>query len=253
MKEYSIIIPTYNESDKIGSTMNKVHTFMTGFAKDFEIIVVDDGSSDDTIKKVETFSQDLNNVVLIKNAHKGKGVALSTGVLHANGNFIYLCDADLSAPISEIKKLSIWIVDHDFDIVIASREGIGARRVGEPLYRHFMGRIFNLITQFIALRGLKDTQCGFKLFKGAVAKKLFSNLRIYTQQSRELNRPYMGAFDVEVLYLARKLKYSIKEVPVTWTYVATTRLAPLKDSIDMLRDIVKIRLNDMKGVYSNIK
>jgi dolichyl-phosphate beta-glucosyltransferase len=253
MKEYSIVIPAYNEADKISSTLNKVITFMDSFGSEYEILVVDDGSTDATAKKVSDMAAENNNIVLIKNIHKGKGIAVWTGVMHSKGLYIYLCDADLSAPITELKKLSIWITEHNFDLVIASREGVGAKRIGEPFYRHLMGRVFNIFTQLITLRGIKDTQCGFKLFKSDVAKLLFTNLKVYNPQNPELTGAYMGAFDVEVLFLARKLGYTIKEVPVTWTYVNTTRLAPMRDSLRMLRDIIKIRINDVKGVYKKVK
>ncbi len=129
---------------------------------------------------------------------------------------------------------------------------MGASRIGEPFYRHLMGRVFNFVVQVIALPGINDSQCGFKLFKGAVAKDLFSRLKVYGASAPEIKKAYFGAFDVEVLYLAKKLKYSVKEVPVTWTYVKTNRVSPFIDSIKMFSDVVKIKLNDLRGVYGKL-
>jgi hypothetical protein len=169
--------------------------------------------------------------------------------MEASGEYIYLADADLAAPISEIKKFSVWIKEHEFDLVIASREGMGAKRVGEPFYRHVMGRVFNLVVQAVALPGIKDTQCGFKLFKASAAKDIFERLKIYGPEAKEIKKAYLGAFDVEVLFLARKLGYKIKQVPIVWTYVRTTRLNPFSDSINMAKDVVKVRINYLKGIY----
>ncbi len=247
--QFSIIIPAFNEADKITSTLTQVTSFMNTYAQSYEVIVVDDGSVDETVSKVEEYIKNHPQIKIIKNPHKGKGPTIWAGVMYAFGDFIYISDADLSAPISEIKKLHSWIVEHDYDIVIASREGVGSRRVGEPFYRHLMGRIFNLIVQIVALPGIKDSQCGFKLLKQKPAKDIFSRLHIYGPSAREIKKAYFGAFDVEVLFLARKLGYKIKEVPVVWTYVKTTRLNAMSDSFKMAIDVIKVRLNDLKGLY----
>lgn len=249
MTEYSVVIPAFNESDKITSTLTQVVAFMSTFCDSYEVLVVDDGSSDNTADLVDAYLIDHPEVRIIRNPHKGKGPAIWTGVNEAAGEYIYLADADLAAPISEIKKFSVWAKEHDFDLVIASREGMGAKRVGEPFYRHLMGRVFNLIVQVVLLPGIKDTQCGFKLFKSAAAKDIFSRLEIYGPEAKERKKAYLGAFDVEVLFLAKKLGYKIKQVPIVWTFVRTTRLNPLSDSFNMARDVLKVRINYLKGNY----
>ncbi len=249
MINYSVVIPCFNEAGKILSSLTQILEFMPGFTESFEVLVVDDGSTDDTVAKVKEYQKTHSHIRLIENPHKGKGPTVWKGVMEAQGDFIYLADADLSAPISALRKLSTWLIDHDYDIAIASREGPGAERVQEPFYRHLMGRVFNFLVQLFVLPGIKDSQCGFKLFKRDAAKNVFSRLHIYGETAPEQRKAYLGAFDVEVLFLARKLGYKIKEVPVKWVYVKTTRLNPVQDSIKMALDVIKIRLNSLKGVY----
>ncbi|MBD3366141.1 glycosyltransferase [candidate division WWE3 bacterium] len=250
MIDYSIVIPAYNESGKITASLTQVVNFMNSFNESYEVVVVDDGSEDDTVAKIEAYQKEHPKIRLIKNPHKGKGPTVWKGIMEAKGNYIYLADADLSSPMEELKKMAVWLTDHDYDLAIASREGHGAQRVDEPFYRHLMGRVFNFWVQVVALPGIKDSQCGFKLFKNEVAKDIFSRLTIYGEDAPEIKKAYMGAFDVEVLFIALQLGYKIKEVPVKWVYVETTRLNPLSDSIDMALDVLKVRLNTLKGVYN---
>ncbi|OGC45181.1 hypothetical protein A2V49_00125 [candidate division WWE3 bacterium RBG_19FT_COMBO_34_6] len=249
MKEFSIVIPAYNESDKIITSLTQVISFMRSFTPSFEVIVVDDGSTDNTAALVENYSKDNQEVKIIKTIHKGKGPTVFTGITQSSGKYIYMADADFSTPIDELKKLHNWLIEHNYDIVIASREGLGASRINEPIYRHIMGRVFNFLVQIIALPGIKDSQCGFKLFRNKAAKEIFRRLKIYGDESKQISSGYMGAFDVEVLYLAKKLGYKIKEISVTWKYVKTSRLHPLKDSIKMALDVVRVKINDLKGTY----
>ncbi|OGC70080.1 hypothetical protein A2415_00585 [candidate division WWE3 bacterium RIFOXYC1_FULL_39_7] len=249
MKEYSIVIPAYNEADKISSTLTQVVSFMRTFSPSYEVIVVDDGSRDNTAEMVSEFQKNNPEVVVVRNPHKGKSYAVYTGVMRSDGDLIYLCDADLSTPISELKKLAVWAKDQDFDVVIGSREGKGAQRIGEPSYRHIIGRIFNLLVQVLALPGIQDSQCGFKLLKSPSARRIFANLKVYGPDAKITQKPFFGAFDVEVIYLARKFGYKIKEVPVIWHYVRTTRFNFVENSYKMARDVLKIRLNDAKGLY----
>lgn len=247
--EYSIVIPAYNEADKITSTLTQVLGYMKVFSPSFEILVVDDGSKDNTAGLVEEYVKVNPQVKIIRNPHKGKGPTVATGIMAAQGTYTYMADADLAAPMSELKKLSSWIDESGYDIVIASREGAGAVRKGEPLYRHIMGRGFNYWVRIFALGGIKDSQCGFKLFKTSVAKDIFSRLKVYNLDTKPRKKAYFGAFDVEILFIARKRGYKIKELPVEWRYVQTTRLNPISDSINMALDVIKVRIYGLKGAY----
>ena len=252
MKPYlSVVIPAYNEEKGIAQTLRKVTNFLDEQEMVYEAIVVDDGSTDQTTREVEKFVEKNKNVRLIKNDHYGKGYTVRTGILNSKGKYILFSDADLATPIEELKRLFLWILDHDYDIAIASREGIGSKREGEPLYRHLMGRVFNSLVQLLLLKGINDTQCGFKLFKGDVARELFSKLKLHDDKAQMVLGPRVTAFDTEVLFLARKLGYKIKEVPVTWKYVRTPRVHPVKDSWRMFWEVIRIQTNDLLGKYEN--
>jgi len=246
---YSIVVPAYNEEDKITSTLTQIVNFMRNFTESFEVLIVNDGSSDNTASKVLEYSKDNPEVVLIDNPHKGKGYAVWTGVMKARGELIYMADADLSAPIEDIKKFSNWVLEHGFDVVIGSREGIGAKRVGEPFYRHVMGRVFNILVQAVAVPGISDSQCGFKMFTKKAAKDIFGRMQVYGANTKNVKGTYFGAWDVEVLYLARKLGYKIKQIPVTWVYVKSKKFNPVSNSAKMAFDVLKIRLNGIRGKY----
>ena len=248
--EISIIVPCYNEEKRgLKKNLAVVVDFLETEGYDYELIVADDGSTDSTVAVAEKFAQGKERVRVLKLLHRGKGATVREGMLAAGGKYILFSDADLATPIKELKRLLNWI-EQGYDIAIASREGIGAQRENEPRYRHFLGRGFNFLVKLIALRGIEDTQCGFKLFKAAAAKEILKRLKIYGQEeTEELKQPYLGAFDVEVLFLAKKLGYKIKEVPVEWHYAETQKLDPLKDSLRMARDVLKVRFNDLRGKY----
>lgn len=247
----SIVIPTYNEEKNIRQSLAKVFDYLDEKEFNSEVIVVDDGSSDGTVAIVKEFFGDRDALKLIENPHKGKGYTVRTGVLSSRGDYVLFSDADLATPIEEVERFLMWLKEQDFDVAIASREGFGAKRVDEPYYRHVLGRGFNFLVQTLALSGIEDSQCGFKMFTRKAADDIFERLRVYGEDAPELKHPYLGAFDVEVLYLARKMGYKIKEVPVTWKYVESTRLDPLRDSWKMFWDVVKVRLNDLRGLYNN--
>jgi glycosyltransferase involved in cell wall biosynthesis len=248
--DFSIVIPCYNEEERILSTLNKVVSFMNAYNPSYEVIIVDDGSKDSTVKLVNNYISTRDNIYLIENPHKGKGFAVRTGVLMSEGKYILMSDADLATPIEELKRLLVWIEGNNYDFVIASREGLGAKRTDEPFIRHLMGRVFNLLIRIIVMINFKDTQCGFKLFKGEEARLVFSKLILFGDSAEIVKYPKVTAFDVEVLVIAKNIGLKVKEVPVAWTYVATKRVSAIRDSLLMLSEIIKIRINDLFGKYS---
>lgn len=243
----SVIVPAYNEEPNFKKgTINEVPKYLEKQGYSYEILIVDDGSSDATAELASDFAKKHKNVRVIKNPHEGKAETVKTGVENAKGELILFCDFDQATPISEIEKLLPYFPE--YDIVIGSRQLPGAKREKEPIYRHLMGLGFNMVVQAIAVRGIWDTQAGFKCFKGDAARELFSKLKVYGH-NKAVKGALVTAFDVELLFLAKKAGYKIKEVPIIWHHVATTRVNPIKDSLRMFRDVIKIRLNDLAGVY----
>ena len=231
IKSISIVIPAFNEAKRICSTLRKIDTYFASKTQLFEIIVVDDGSTDNTADVVLTESQKSKSVRLLSNrSNKGKGFSVRRGVLNSTNNLILISDADLSTPIEEVEKLFLWL-SRGYDIAIGSR-GLKESEILErqPWYRQNMGRVFNLFVKMLVLGGINDTQCGFKLFPEEIAKKLFSVTKIDG-----------FAFDVEVLFLARKSKYKIKEVPVRWINSPSSKVRIIQDSFLMFFDLVRIR------------
>lgn len=243
----SVIIPAYNEEPNFKKGLiDEVPKFLETQEYTYEVLIIDDGSSDNTVKLAEDFSKHHNNFRVIKNPHQGKAQTVKRGVEEANGELILFTDFDQATPISEVSALIKHIPE--FDIVIGSRQLPGAKREKEPIHRHIMGLGFNFVVQLFAIRGIRDTQAGFKLFKGNVAKELFSALKVYSK-GKQVKGALVTAFDVELLFLAKKRGYKIKEIPIIWHHVSTTRVNPIKDSLRMFRDVLKIRLNEIKGVY----
>ncbi len=245
----SVVIPAYNEAARLPSTLEKVMDYLGRQPYTCEVLVVDDGSEDRTASIVEEAATRYPHLILIRNPHRGKGYAVRTGMLAARGRFILYSDADLSAPIEEVEKLLPYL-QGKYDVAIGSREGVGARRYDEPFYRHLMGRVFNTIVRLIALPRFNDTQCGFKAFRKEAAHTLFRGLHLYGDNAADVKGAMVTGFDVEVLYLALKWGYRVKEVPINWYYSKGKNVNPLKDSYRMLRDILRVRLNDLRGVYA---
>ena len=233
----SIIIPAHNEERRLPGSLEKIAAFLEKQNYQAEVIGVDNGSSDNTSGVVEGFMARYPFISLIREERRGKGLAVKLGMLAARGEYLFLCDADLSMPIEEVAKFLPPQLE-DYDVAIASREVEGARRYGEPPHRHLMGRVFNLIVRLLAVRGFQDTQCGFKCFRREVARDIFS------RQTME-----GWGFDVEVLFIAQKRGYRIVEVPINWYYMANSRVRPIRDSIRMFREVLQVRINDWRGVY----
>lgn len=245
----SIVIPAYNEQDNFAAgALEKVARYLTRKKFSSEVIIVDDGSTDGSAANIQKFIAQKPHWRLIKNPHLGKAQTVATGILEATGQIVLFTDFDQATPLSEVEKL-LPFIKKNYDIVIGSREVKGSKREKEPWYRHLMGRGFNFLVTLIALRGIHDTQCGFKLFKANVAQDIFSKLVVYSQKPEKT--AFTGAFDVEVLYLAQKQKLRLAEVPVSWKHIKTSRINPLKDSLRMFLDLLRIRLTDVLGGYQS--
>lgn len=235
----SVVIPAYNEEERIGRTLEKIVAYLKNKPFKSEIIVVNDGSNDrtfDTAKVILNGFED--SKIISRTENKGKGYSVREGALHAEGDIILFSDADLSTPIQEFDKLHEWI-KKGYDIVIGSRAVKGAEVVvHQNMLRECMGKIFNIFVQALTLRGLKDTQCGFKCFTGKMAQDIFTKQTI------------MGfGFDVEILFIARILGYKIKESPVRWLNAPKSKVSIFRDPLKMFLDLFKIRLNHMLGKY----
>jgi dolichyl-phosphate beta-glucosyltransferase len=233
----SIVIPAYNEEQRLPETLQVIHTFLQGQTYQAEVLVVENGSNDRTLAIAQEFSRSMPEVRAYHCDQRGKGLAVIQGMLAASGEYRFICDVDLSMPIEEVNKFLPPILK-DGAVTIASREAPGAKRFNEPEYRHIIGRVFNLIVRLIALPGLQDTQCGFKCFRADVVKKIFPRM---TMQG--------WTFDVEALVIARRLGYKILEVPIPWYYNPKSKVKVLRDSFNMARDLITIRWNALRGVY----
>lgn len=244
----SIVIPTWNEEKRLPQTLQKITAFLQTKGYAAEIIVVDDGSMDNTVQVAQQFAQKFPAIRVICNDHRGKAYTVRTGMLAAQGQYILFTDADGATPIEEIDKL-LPLLEQGYDVAIASREGAEARRYHEPWYRHFMGRVFNWIVRIIALPGIQDTQCGFKAFRHSAAHDLFGHMQLYGPRAGVVKGAMLTGFDVEILFMARKWGYQIAEVPVHWYYGAESKVHPLKDSWRNLRDVLRVRWNDIQGRY----
>lgn len=243
--DLSLIIPAYNEERRLPPTLTHVVEFLRGCDFTCELLVVDDGSRDGTRQLVRDFAAKHPTVRLVhydRDGHpvnRGKGFAVRQGVFNAVGTNVLFSDADLSTPIEELHKLINPINSGQCDVAIASRALPGSiLAVHQPWYREAMGRCFNKVVQLVAVPGVKDTQCGFKAFRGDVAQRIFQVARIDG-----------FGFDPEILYLARKFGSPIAEIPVTWEHRDESRVSPLSAPLQMMRELLTIRLNDLRGHY----
>jgi dolichyl-phosphate beta-glucosyltransferase len=227
----SIVIPCYNEQERLPRTIEQVERYLDGKGVSYELILVDDGSSDGT-RTVMDEAAGRNSFVRLEALprNRGKGRALAEGVAVAKGSEILVTDADLSTPIDELPKLQAEL-DKGAGVAIGSRALPGSRvEVSQPVYRVLMGKAFNLLVQVVLLPGIWDTQCGFKLFRADVAHEAFA----------ELTTDGFG-YDPEVLYRAKRRGVKIAEVPVVWRNSAPTKVSPIKSSLDMFRHVLRIR------------
>jgi glycosyltransferase involved in cell wall biosynthesis len=233
----SIVVPAFNEERRLSATLATLCDYLGRRPWAWEVRVVDDGSADDTARIAESFSSTHPRVVVQREPHRGKGGAVKAGLAAASGEYRFICDADLSMPVEEIDRF-LPPVATGFDVAIGSREGRSARRVGEPAYRHLAGRLFNFMVQRLALPGIEDSQCGFKMFTAAAVAAIFPRVMVDG-----------WAFDVEVLTIAREQRLRVIEVPIEWHYRADSQLSILRDSAGMLRELLRIKWRALRGVY----
>jgi len=245
----SVVLPSYNEMKNIKrGVLNDVLKFLQQYPNSWELILSDDGSSDGTLEELQNFAKKDQRITVLANPHRGKGPTVSAGMLAAKGQWRLFSDFDQSTPLKEVESLLKY--SDRYQVIFGSREIIGAQRQKEPFYRHLMGRVFNLVVQTLAVPGMLDTQCGFKLFNQEATTFLFPKLFVYSGE-HERRDAFTGAFDVELLYLAKKYGFEIREVPVVWQHHATDRVNPLKDSFLMFFDIMRIKIADISGKYPN--
>lgn len=233
----SLIIPAYNEAERLPQTLPPVFDFLETQPYVFEIIIVNNNSSDNTRQIALEYATSRPYVRVIDELAQGKGAAVRTGMLAATGDYLFMADADFSMPVEEVTKFLPPQLSQ-YDVAIGSREAPGAIRYNEPQYRHFMGRVFNFYVKTLAIPGFEDTQCGFKCFRREVAWDIL---------------PYQSidgwAFDVELLFIALRRDYRVVEVPVQWYYGENSRVSPIRDTINMIREVLRIRYNGFAGRY----
>ncbi|CAA9543911.1 MAG: hypothetical protein AVDCRST_MAG73-2217 [uncultured Thermomicrobiales bacterium] len=244
----SLIVPAYNEASRIAATVTSAVAYLDAQDDPYELIVVDDGSEDETAAIARSAAAGHPSVSVLSIPHGGKAAATRAGIVHARGELIAFSDADLATPLPYLVELRQAIVN-GADVAIGSREGMGARRLGEPAYRHVMGRGFNWLVRLMVLPGLDDTQCGFKMFRRDAARAILQKSRLYADAAEVVNGPRVTAFDVELLVVARRLGHRIQPVPVVWTYGSQSKVNPARDTWHNFRDVVRVRLNDWRGTY----
>jgi glycosyltransferase involved in cell wall biosynthesis len=243
----SIVIPVYNESRRIAGTVEALAAFLVDAPFDTEVIIADDGSTDDTREIATRMLPALPCARVLGLPHGGKARAVLAGLADASGDIVGFMDADLATPLPTLYT-AIERIRAGADVVIGSREGSGSRRIGEPEYRHVMGRIFNGLVRAALLPGIDDTQCGFKFARREAWAATLPLVRLY-REAAEVRQPRVTAFDVELLYIARKLGLRIDVVPVTWSYGSSSKVNPIRDTLQNLRDVLQVWLNGRRGLY----
>lgn len=235
----SIIIPAHNEEARLPQTLEQTFAFLKTQAYDFEVLVVENGSSDRTFEIASEFMRQRPNLRVVREDLPGKGRAVRRGMLEAHGQYRFMCDADLSMSIDQINRFLPPALENA-DIAIASREASGAERVDEPLYRHLGGRLINLSIRMLILPGLHDTQCGFKCFTAEAVEKIFPHQTLPG-----------WSFDIETLFIARRIGLAVREIPIRWRFDPDTKLSAVQDALRMVRDIFRIHANALRGKYDS--
>lgn len=233
----SVIIPTLNEEHRLPGALEGLFAFLEAQPYTAEVLVVENGSNDRTLDVARSFQSRYPQLRILQAEQRGKGLAVRLGMLAARGDYRFMADVDFSMPVDEIRRFLPPAIS-GYDVAIGSREAPGAQRFNEPVYRHTVGRLFNLLIRLLALPGLQDTQCGFKCFRGPVAEELFHRQTLTG-----------WSFDVEVLFIARRLGYRIVELPIPWYFNRESKVSVARDSFWMAADLLTIRLNARRGLY----
>jgi dolichyl-phosphate beta-glucosyltransferase len=241
----SVIIPAFNEEYNLRTgVLDSVYDYLSGQKYSWEILFVDDGSTDATLKISSDFAKKHNNFFVLNEPHRGKAGTVTAGILKAKGEIILFTDTDQATPIDQIEKI-LPKFKEGYDVVIGSRKG----REGAPVIRKVMAYGFSIL-RFLVLRlPFKDTQCGFKAFSARAAEEIFKRLEIFSSKNKSVGASVTAGFDLEILYIARKLGYKIAEVSVDWHHKEGTKVDPVKDSIEGLRGLLMVRLNSLQGKY----
>ncbi|MGH7203665.1 MAG: glycosyltransferase [Candidatus Levyibacteriota bacterium] len=248
----SIIIPCYDEMANLQKgVLDKIEHFLSKKKYSYEVIIADDGSQDGSIEFITQFCKENPHFSLIKNPHYGKAGAVTTGMLKARGKYRVFTDMDQATPIEEVNKLLPFLESKHYDIAIGSRNNT---RKGAPMIRLFISRSAIVLRKIlIGLPEILDTQCGFKMFTGQSAQDIFQQYKNLNHGFTEISGTAITfGSDIELLYLAKQKDYKIKEVPVQWLHVETRRVNPVKDSIQGVVDLLRMKRNILAGKYRNL-
>jgi glycosyltransferase involved in cell wall biosynthesis len=244
----TVIVPAYNESFRIEESLRTVLDYLATQDYSATVMLVDDGSTDDTPHAARRLIATHATLEIHTIPHGGRAAAVLYGMAHAKGDLILFTDADLATPITYLGEFREAVLS-GADVVIGSREGKTATRIGEPAFRHLMGRGFNVMVRTILLPGIHDTQCGFKLFSAHARDEILPRLQLYRGDNDSIEDPKVTAFDVELLVVARRLGLKTKIIPVTWTFGEGSKVNPVGDTITNFSDVAHVKWNDLRGRY----
>ncbi len=241
----SVVIPAYNEEYNLRTgVIDSVYDYLVQQDYAWEILFVDDGSTDNTAHLADEFAGKHKNFFVLRQPHRGKAGTVTAGIMKSKGEVILFTDTDQATPIDQVEKV-LPKFKLGYDVVIGSRHG----REGAPLIRKVMAYGFSILRLLVLRLPFKDTQCGFKAFSQKAAHEIFKRLKIFDSKNKNAGASVTAGFDLEVLYVARKLRYKIAEVPVDWHHKEGTKVDPIKDSLEGLRDLFMVRMNALQGKY----
>jgi len=251
--QLSIVIPAFNEKDRLGATLLAVDEWAAGREARVEVVVVDDGSTDNTLEISRIWANETEGSgavasIVLNEPHRGKGAAVARGMLAARGAVRLFMDADLAVPLVYVERI-VDEVRRGADVAIGSRELDLSQRFDEPWYRHALGRGFNRLVSWLGVSGFTDTQCGFKGFSADAAEDIFRRARLYPADGEVIKQERVTAFDVELLAIARRRGWQTVEIPVEWRHVPMSKVRPLSDAVSMLFDVLRVRWYLLRRAY----